>query len=47
MHSFAHIVKRFSVLALDLAQNVEEKVNYDDYDYCPNCGQHIDWSEEE
>lgn len=23
------------------------KVNYDDYDYCPNCGQHIDWSEEE
>ena len=23
------------------------EVNYDDYDYCPNCGQHIDWSEEE
>ena len=22
------------------------EVNYDDYDYCPNCGQHIDWSEE-
>lgn len=23
------------------------EVDYDDYDYCPNCGQHIDWSEEE
>lgn len=23
------------------------EVEYDDYDYCPNCGQHIDWSEEE
>ncbi len=21
--------------------------DYDYYDYCPNCGQHIDWSEEE
>lgn len=21
------------------------EVDYDDYDYCPNCGQHIDWSE--
>ena len=19
------------------------EVDYDDYDYCPNCGQHIDW----
>lgn len=23
----------------------EYEVDYDDYDYCPNCGQHIDWSE--
>lgn len=23
------------------------EVEYDDYDYCPNCGQHIDWSEGE
>lgn len=23
------------------------EVDYHDYDYCPNCGQHIDWSEEE
>ena len=23
------------------------EVDYDDYDYCPNCGQAIDWSEEE
>lgn len=23
------------------------EVDYDDYDYCPKCGQHIDWSEEE
>ena len=22
------------------------KVDYDDYDYCPNCGQKIDWSDE-
>lgn len=22
------------------------EVDYDDYDYCPNCGQAIDWSEE-
>ena len=22
------------------------EVDYDDYKYCPNCGQHIDWSEE-
>lgn len=22
-------------------------VDYDDYDYCPNCGQRIDWSDEE
>lgn len=21
------------------------EVDYDDFDYCPNCGQHIDWSE--
>ena len=21
------------------------EVDYDDYDYCPNCGQAIDWSE--
>ena len=20
------------------------EVDYDDYDYCPNCGQRIDWS---
>ena len=23
------------------------EVDYDEYDYCPNCGQSIDWSEEE
>lgn len=23
------------------------EVDYDDYDYCPKCGQAIDWSEEE
>lgn len=23
------------------------EVDYDDHDYCPNCGQAIDWSEEE
>lgn len=23
------------------------EVDYDDYDFCPKCGQHIDWSEEE
>ena len=23
------------------------EVDIDDYDYCPNCGQCIDWSEEE
>ena len=22
------------------------EVDYDNYDYCPNCGQHIDWSDE-
>ena len=22
------------------------EVDYDDYNYCPNCGQHIDWSDE-
>jgi hypothetical protein len=22
------------------------EVDYDDYDYCPNCGQAIDWSEQ-
>ena len=23
------------------------EIDYDDYEYCPNCGQHIDWSDEE
>ena len=23
------------------------EVDYDDYDYCPNCGQKLDWSDEE
>ena len=23
------------------------EVEYDDYDYCPNCGQHIDWGNED
>lgn len=23
------------------------EVDYDDYAYCPNCGQKIDWSDEE
>ena len=22
------------------------EVDYDNYDYCPNCGQHIDWRDE-
>lgn len=22
------------------------EVDYDNYEYCPKCGQHIDWSEE-
>lgn len=22
------------------------EVDYDDYDFCPNCGQRIDWNEE-
>ena len=22
------------------------EVDYDDYDYCPNCGQKIDWGDE-
>lgn len=24
----------------------EYEVDYDEYDYCPNCGQRLDWSEE-
>ena len=23
------------------------EVDYDDYDYCPDCGQKLDWSDEE
>ena len=23
------------------------EVDYDDYEFCPNCGQKLDWSEEE
>lgn len=23
----------------------EYEVDYDEYDYCPNCGQRLDWSE--
>ena len=23
------------------------EICYDDYDYCPNCGQKLDWSDEE
>lgn len=23
------------------------EVDYDDYEYCPKCGQKIDWSDEE
>ena len=23
------------------------EVDYDDYDYCPNCGQKLDWSDKE
>ena len=26
---------------------VSYEVDYDDYDYCPNCGQKIDWSDED
>ena len=25
---------------------ISYEVDYDEYDYCPNCGQHIDWSDE-
>lgn len=25
----------------------EYEVEYDDYGYCPNCGQKLDWSDEE
>lgn len=25
--------------------NSRYEVDYDNYDYCPNCGQHLDWSE--
>lgn len=30
-----------------ICSNCEEyyEVEYDDYDYCPNCGQRLDWSE--
>lgn len=30
-----------------ICPNCEEyyEVEYDDYDYCPNCGQRLDWSE--
>lgn len=27
--------------------NKRYEVDYDDYDFCPNCGQKIDWSEED
>lgn len=27
--------------------NEAYEVDYDEYDYCPNCGQRIDWSEED
>ena len=27
--------------------NSRYEVDYDEYDYCPNCGQAIDWSEDE
>ena len=32
-----------------LCPNCESRfeVDYDDYDYCPNCGQKIDWRERE
>lgn len=32
-----------------ICQNCGEhyEVDYDDYEYCPKCGQHIDWSQEE
>ena len=23
------------------------EVDYDDYDYCPNCGQRLDWSDKD
>lgn len=34
---------------LPLCPNCGEyyEVDYDDYDYCPKCGQKIDWSEVE
>ena len=32
-----------------ICPNCEKRyeVDYDNYDYCPNCGQHIDWLEVE
>lgn len=27
--------------------NHNYEVDYDDYDFCPNCGQTLDWSDEE
>lgn len=27
--------------------NSRYEVDYDDYSYCPNCGQKIDWSDKE
>ena len=27
--------------------DTEYEVDYDEYDYCPNCGQAIDWSDNE
>lgn len=32
-------------ICLSCGQHYE--VDYDRYDYCPNCGQHIDWRNEE
>lgn len=26
--------------------NTRYEVDYDDYDFCPNCGQRLDWNEE-
>ena len=27
--------------------NKRYEVDYDDYDYCPDCGQKLDWSDED
>lgn len=32
---------------IKIANEMAIEVDYDEYDFCPNCGQAIDWSEKE